>query len=147
MKNTIILISLLSITISEGCHSQKNTETQSTMKNDQKYSIEKIELTEQTRGTDRKTTFTSDSIINFLNGDSKTSKSNDTQWKNIIKQASVIDLDKLSSYQAPTSGRFSDSALSSSIIITYKGKVYQSSGFDAGAPPKELEALYLLLKK
>ncbi|WP_172280738.1 hypothetical protein [Chryseobacterium sp. LAM-KRS1] len=147
MKNIIILLLSITTTIIGSCHSQKSTENKHVIKNNQKNDLEKIELTEQTRGTDRKITFTSDSIVTYLNGESKITKSNDTQWTSIVKQTSSLNLDKLPSYTAPTTGRFSDSALSSVIIVTYKGKIYQSSGFDAGAPPKELEALYLLLKK
>ena len=141
-----MLIFIFSVTFNVSCNSQKSTENKSVVLN-QKNAIEKIELTEQTRGTNKTTTFTPTSIIVLLNGNSKTSDLSDNRWKDIIKQATIIDLDKLPSYQSTTTGRFSDKALSSTIIITYKGKTFQSSGFDAGIPPKELEALYQLLKK
>lgn len=146
MKNISMLIFIFSVTFNVSCNSQKSTENKSVVLN-QKNAIEKIELTEQTRGTNKTTTFTPTSIIVLLNGNSKTSDLSDNRWKDIIKQATIIDLDKLPSYQSTTTGRFSDKALSSTIIITYKGKTFQSSGFDAGIPPKELEALYQLLKK
>lgn len=146
MKNISMLIFIFSVTFNVSCNSQKSTENKSVVLN-QKNAIEKIELTEQTRGTNKTTTFTPTSIIVLLNGNSKTSDLSDSRWKDIIKQATIIDLDKLPSYQSTTTGRFSDKALSSTIIITYKGKTFQSSGFDAGIPPKELEALYQLLKK
>jgi hypothetical protein len=149
MKNTITAIIIFSIAITGSCSSQKNKENDQnkSVTANQSYDIEKIELTEQTRGTDRKITFIPKSITVLLNGNSKVSDLSDSNWKSIAKEASLIDLNKLASYQSSTTGRFSDRALSSTITITYKGKTFRSSGFDAGIPPKELEALYQLLKK
>ncbi|MBT2620711.1 hypothetical protein [Chryseobacterium sp. ISL-6] len=149
MKNIIASTIIFSIAFTGSCNSQKNTENNQNKSviTDQKYDIEKIELTEQTRGTNKKTTFTPTAITTLLNETSKVSDLSANNWKSIVKEASLIDLNKISSYPSPTTGRFSDRALSSTIIITHKGKTFQSSEFDAGTPPKELEALYQLLKK
>jgi hypothetical protein len=80
------------------------------------------------------------------NGQETKEKLLPAEWEKIIKVATLIDLSKISSFQAPTTGRFSDKALASTIIITSNGKTYESGSFDAGIPPKELEELYLLLK-
>lgn len=104
--------------------------------------IEKIEVTEQTRGTNRLITFTPNSKITSVNGNVTTSILQAASWENIVKHAEIIDLSKISSFQSPTQGRFGDRALSSSILITVDGKVYESSSFDVGNPPKELENLY-----
>ncbi|MBB6369113.1 hypothetical protein [Chryseobacterium shigense] len=107
-----------------------------------KSKIEKIEVTEQTRGTNRLITFTPDSKITSVNGNVTTSILSAVNWENIVKNAEAIDLSKIASFQSPTEGRFGDRALYSSILITKGGKVYESSNFDAGNPPKELENLY-----
>ena len=111
-----------------------------------KQKISRIELKEQTRGTNRSITFDAGSIITSLNENISKSEISSSEWENIVKQASLIDLSKIASYESPTTGRFSDRALASTIIITSNGKTYQSASFDAGIPPKELEGLYRLLK-
>lgn len=149
IKSTTLTIITLSIMITGSCDSQKNMQNdqnKSVIK-DQNYKIEKIELTEQTRGTNRKVTFTPTSVITSLNGEVTTAKLAVSDWNNLSKQASLIDLEKISSYTSPTTDRFSDKALSSTIVIISNGNTYQSSEFDSGTPPKELQALYKLLKK
>jgi len=108
--------------------------------------IEKIEIAEQTRGINRTIVYTSTSKTISNNGEQTSEKLPSAEWEKIVKQASIIDLSKISSFEAPTTGRFSDKALASTIIITSDGKTYESGSFDAGIPPKELEELYLLLK-
>lgn len=111
-----------------------------------KQKISRIELKEQTRGTNRSITFDAGSIITSLNENISKSEISSSEWEDIVKQASLIDLSKIASHESPTTGRFSDRALASTIIITSNGKNYQSASFDAGIPPKELEGLYRLLK-
>ncbi|RTZ46319.1 hypothetical protein EJ377_18340 [Chryseobacterium arthrosphaerae] len=41
-----------------------------------------------------------------------------SEWNNIARQAEALDLSKISDLQSPTTGRFSDQALSSTFIIT-----------------------------
>lgn len=144
--NTLLLISLNLVNIT--CISQQKTEkSENNSSTYQKTNeIDKIELKEQTRGTNRSITFDTGSIITSLNENISKSEISSSEWENIVKQASLIDLSKIASYESPTTGRFSDSALASTIIITSNGKNYQSASFDAGIPPKELEGLYRLLK-
>lgn len=144
--NTLLLISLSLVNIT--CISQQKTEKiENNSSTYQKTTeIDKIELKEQTRGTNRSITFDAGSIITSLNENISKSEISSSEWENIVKQASLIDLSKIASYESPTTGRFSDSALASTIIITSNGKNYQSASFDAGIPPKELEGLYRLLK-
>ncbi|PTT68064.1 hypothetical protein, partial [Chryseobacterium sp. HMWF001] len=108
--------------------------------------IEKIELREQTRGTNRLITFTKDAVTTYLNGNTSTSQITAADWENISKQVNLLDLPKISTYESSTTRRFSDGALASSITVTANGNTYNSAGFDAGIPPKELEGLYILLK-
>jgi hypothetical protein len=141
----IMLIPVLLCNIN--CTSQqKNTSDQATQDSLQKKSkIEKIEVTEQTRGTNRIMTFIPGSKTISVNGNVSTSVLSTEDWANIIKQTELIDLGKIASLKSPSEGRFTDRALSSAISITVDGKVYQSSTFDSGIPPKELENLYQLL--
>jgi len=143
----IMLIPLLLCNIN--CTSQqKNIPDQSIQDSLQKKNkIEKIEVTEQTRGTNRIMTFTPGSKSISVNGNVSNSKLSDEDWESIINQVQFIDLDKIASLKAPSEGRFTDRALSSAVSITVNGKVYESSTFDSGVPPKELENLYQLLVK
>lgn len=141
LTTVLIILSLIN------CTSQKKLEYKNndlTLK--QTKTIEKIELREQTRGTNRIFTFEPLSSSISLNGNVNKTELSPAAWKSIADQASLIDLSKISMFEAPTTGRYSDSALSSTIIITSAGKTYESSSFDAGIPPKELEGLYQLLK-
>jgi hypothetical protein len=108
--------------------------------------VDKVELKEQTRGSNRIIVFEPTFFNTSLNGNTTKTEISTADWENIVKQANLIDLSKISTYESPTTGRFSDRALSSTIIITSGGKTYESSTFDAGIPPKELEGLYQLLQ-
>lgn len=145
MKLQIILLVLFSL-INCKCISQKkeNKENRVTSKNVTQ--IEKIELREQTRGTNRLITFTKDAVTTYLNGNPSTSQISAADWESISKQAALLDLSKISTYESSTTKRFSDGALASSITVTANGKTFSSTGFDAGIPPKELEGLYNVLK-
>ncbi len=140
----LILFSLIII----NCNSQQKTNINKNIPiiSQKKQEIEKIELKEQTRGTNRIITFEPTFFNTFLNGNTTKTELSTVDWENIVKEASLIDLSKISTYKSPTTKRFSDGALSSTIVITLAGKTYESSTFDAGIPPKELEGLYLLLR-
>ncbi|PKF74658.1 hypothetical protein [Chryseobacterium sp. PMSZPI] len=143
-KVAIPLITILINIIYLNCTSQKkNNEIKNKpLINLQQSKIEKIELTEQTRGTNRVIIYTPTSKVSSLNGNSVTSPISVEEWKKITAQVNLIDLSKISTLQSPTTGRFSDRALAATISITYENNVFTSSSFDAGIPPKELENLY-----
>jgi hypothetical protein len=130
------------------CNSQLKSNHDNKISNiTKKYNkIDAIKLTAQTRGTNKNITFTQNSIVSSVNGTEIKSEITLNEWKNISDQANLIDLSKMSTYKSLTTERFSDRALASKIIITSQGKTYESSSFDEGIPPKELEGLYLLLK-
>lgn len=107
--------------------------------------VKKIEVTEQTRGTNRIITFIQGSKITSVNGSESVVTLSSADWNNIIKQIGLIDLTKISTLQSPTEGRATDRALASAIIITTGKETFTSSSFDAGIPPKELEGLYRIL--
>lgn len=108
--------------------------------------IEKFEITERTRGTNRIITFTPDSKIISTNGNITTTPLSSDEWKNITESAHSIELSKIASFSSPTTDRYSDKALASTMTIFTNGKEYTSSVFDAGKPPKELETLYKKLQ-
>ncbi|NML72427.1 hypothetical protein HHL23_21965 [Chryseobacterium sp. RP-3-3] len=137
------------IAFNTNCTSRQKVDTAVVTSNDvQKRSkIKKVEITEQTRGTNRLITFTPGSVTTTENGNVSVDVLSAVAWGNIIKQAELIDLDKIALWQSPSEGRFGDRALASTVSITVDGKAYQSSSFDSGRPPKELENLYRELFK
>lgn len=149
MKLKITFIAFILLLISLSCMQKKqiaNSENVSAQKNDQ-IGIEKIELSEQTRGTRRLISINHEALSVDLNGNKSTSKITNNDWLQIVEKVKQIDLEKLSTYPSLTTGRFSDAALASGISITAKGKIYRSVEFDSDQPPVELKSLYELIKK
>ncbi len=144
MKTIILLFLIISTT---ACTMQNNAQINNIGENKSTVKLEKIELKEQTRGTNRIITFNSKTLMTSLNGNLTQSKIALPEWENVEKQINLVDLSKISSFAAPSTGHYSDQALASTIIITSNGNTYQSSSFDFGNPPKELESLYKALRQ
>lgn len=143
MKQYALLLLSFFIFLNTSCISQHKNDNKNNLKNNS--SLLKIELKEQTRGTNRLITFTPNSKITSLNGDTTTSSLSTDEWRKITEQVSLIELSKVDTFSSPTTDRYSDKALASTITFFVKEKEYVSSSFDAGAPPKELKSLYDLL--
>ncbi|WP_347216302.1 hypothetical protein [Chryseobacterium sp.] len=144
MKALITSLNIILVLSSIHCqHQSKNgsIEKNSTV-NAQRTKIEKIELTERTRGFHTIITLTPQSKITSFNGEENKYPLSSSEWESISQQAAAIDLSKISTLQAPTTGRHSDQAMIANLMITSNGTTYTSSDFDSGNPPKELEALY-----
>lgn len=147
MKTHSLIITFF-ILLNMGCNSQKfpDKDENITAVQQKKHDIDKIELREQSRGISRSFTFSPYALSAVVNGETIQSEIPAEDWKNIAEQAKRISLSEISSYNSSTTGRFSDRALSSTIIITSGKQVFESSSFDEKIPPKELEGLYQLLK-
>lgn len=104
--------------------------------------IEKISLSEQTRGTNRVFTLSNGKLESSLNGNSNIKELSPSDWSKIIEHAGKIKLEEISKLEAPTTKRYSDAALASVITITENKADYKSSDFDSGNPPLELKNLY-----
>jgi len=63
------------------------------------------------------------------------------KWNKLILLTDNIDLDSISTLKSPTEARFYDGASIATLKIRSKNKVFESSSFDHGNPPKEIEAL------
>ncbi|WP_131401749.1 hypothetical protein [Chryseobacterium sp. JM1] len=143
--NYKLLIALIPLVLSNmNCTSQQKGSSDTITSNgvQKKSRIQKIEITEQTRGTNRIITFTPGSRSTSVNGNVSADVLSASAWESIVKQAELIDLDKIASLKSPSEGRFGDRAFASTLLITADDKIYESSTFDSGAPPKELESLY-----
>jgi len=144
MNIQLILFTVILGTSATSCihknNSENNTKNITTTVQQQK--IEKIQLVERTRGFSRSIIVTPSSKESNINEEITNTKIAPAEWKTISQLAGTIDLPKIAELKSPTTGRHSDQAMMTSIIITSEGKEYTSSDFDSGHPPKELEALY-----
>lgn len=142
------LIIAISILLNMSCHSQKLSDRDENLSavQQKKYNIDKIELRERSRGISRSFVFSPYDLSAVVNGETIQSEISVEDWKNIAEQVKRINLSQISSYSSSTTGRFSDRALSSTIVITMGKQVFESLSFDEKIPPKELEGLYKLLK-
>jgi len=140
MKYITIFLLIISITLLNCKSKNISTDKSSTV-------IEKISLTEQTRGTNRIFTLTNGKLETSLNENSKTEEITQDNWAKISETAEKMNLEGISKLESPSTKRYSDAAFASSITITKNGTDYQSSEFDAGNPPVELKNLYDEIKK
>lgn len=109
--------------------------------------IEKISLSERTRGTNRVFIFTNGKLETSLNGSSTIKEITQEDWLKISESIEKINLEEISKLESPSTKRYSDAAFASSIGITKNGTEYKSSEFDAGNPPTELKNLYNEIRK
>ena len=123
---------LLTIFMAKGCSEASKKDLKNTT----------IQYVANTRGSFQKITIQNQEISFSKNrndqGNGATTKISDADWKQLVVLFSKIDLDKLSSYEAPTQKRFHDGAAMANLTVTYKEVEYQSATFDHGAPPVEI---------
>jgi hypothetical protein len=65
----------------------------------------------------------------------------DADWKELVTAFQTIELDNLATLKAPSKKRFHDGAAIADLKIVHQEKTYQSTSFDHGTPPKEIEKL------
>lgn len=73
--------------------------------------------------------------------DAQSEKISDADWKSLIAAFQEINLEDLQNLKAPTEKRFYDGAAIGNLKVIYKDKTYETSGFDHGVPPVEIEHL------
>ena len=62
-------------------------------------------------------------------------------WNKLMSLLNEIDLKNISELKAPTQARFYDGAATAQLIIIQENVTFESSSFDHGTPPKEIETL------
>jgi hypothetical protein len=131
------LLSLVFLTIflGKGCDAEQKQDIESAI----------IEYTATTRGfyqqivvQNQKFTVTKD-----RNGNEKLIQQaiSKADWKDIIEAFQDVDLEGFKDLNGPTEKRFYDGAAIGNIKVIYKGKTYETNGFDHGNPPLEIEKL------
>lgn len=123
------------------CKTNKQFASKSTL------NVEKISLSERTRGTNRSFTFSDKKLETSINGNITVNELSSLDWTKINSFTEKINLEEISKLEAPSTKRYSDAALASEIAIFKDGKEYNSSAFDSGNPPLELKNLYEELQR
>ncbi len=102
-----------------------------------------FEYTASTRGFFQKTTIQNKKAIisTDRNGEKNPEELliSDSDWNEIISYFKNLNLEKLPTLKDPTQKRFYDGAAIANLKIRYKNKDYQTSDFDHGYPPIEIE--------
>ena len=66
-------------------------------------------------------------------------KISDADWNALISEFNKVDLEGLPNLKAPTEKRFYDGAAIAGLKITFKGKTFETTNFDHGFPPMEIQ--------
>lgn len=131
------ILSLLFVTLflGKGCDSEKKQDIATAV----------IEYTANTRGFYQKITIQNQTVSISKDRDGKDmpvqEKISDKDWNELVAEFQNVDLDGLPNLKAPTEKRFYDGAAIAELKISYKDKTYETTGFDHGFPPAEIEKL------
>ena len=129
----ILSLLFLTIFLGKGCEAQN--------KQDIKTAV--IEYVANTRGFYQKITVKNQMVIisKDRSGNDKPvpTKIYDADWKELVGYFQTVKLDSLAKLKAPTEKRFYDGAAIAHLKITYKDKIYETTSFDHGFPPKEIK--------
>lgn len=151
MKKTALL--LVSIFALVGCNCQKKTieESKETVSNPsvKQYNLPRIEYVANTRGFYEKIVIENKMVWLSKDRDAKKmgepNAISDDVNKELASYLKTINLDQLSTYKDPTQKRFYDGAAIAELKITVDGKEYQTTNFDHGYPPIEIEKFVNLI--
>ena len=131
----LISILLMTFFLGKGCEAQQ--------KQDLKTAI--VEYTANTRGFYQKIIVQnkSVSVSKDRNGNDKPQPIaiSKADWKALIVDFQKINLEGIPNLKSPTQKRFYDGAAIANLKITFKGKIYETNGFDHGHPPAEIAKL------
>lgn len=131
------LLSLLFLTLflGKGCDSNKQQDMKTAV----------IEYVANTRGFYRKITIQNQMVTVSKdrrgNDNAIAEKISDADWNVLVTAFQELDLDGIPNLKAPTEKRFYDGAAIANFKIIYKEKAYESTSFDHGFPPVEIEKL------
>ncbi len=128
----ILTLFFLIIFLGNGCDSAKAQDIETAV----------IEYTANTRGFYQKITVKNQmvTVSKDRDGNDKSvlTKISNADWKELVESFKTIELDSLSKLKAPTEKRFYDGAAIANLKITYKDKIYETTSFDHGFPPKKI---------
>lgn len=131
----ILTAILLTIFLGKGCGQADKNDLQNTI----------IEYTANTRGYYYKITIQDQmvTVSKDRKGDEvpDTTKLSDKDWTELTTDFKAVNLEEISTLEAPTQLRFHDGAAMANLKITYQDKIYESKTFDNGHPPEQIAKL------
>ena len=104
----------------------------------QQETIQSVELSYQTRGTQKFLHITSESIEVRINGKITHYETTENQWQKILKTFQKVKLSEVAKLKRPSKKSFYDGALISQVKVVTNLKEYESANFDHDAPPTAL---------
>lgn len=104
----------------------------------QQETIQSVELSYQTRGTQKFLHITSESIEVRINGKITHYETTENQWQKILKTFEKVKLSEVAKLKRPSKKSFYDGALISQVKVVTNLKEYESANFDHDAPPTAL---------
>ena len=130
-----ITMILLTVFLTKGCSNQAQNDIANAT----------LQYTATTRGFFQKIVIINQkaTISRDRNGEKSPEEINisDNDWKEIIGYFEKIDLEKVPTLKDPTQKRFYDGAAIANLKIRYQDKNYETTDFDNGFPPAEIEKL------
>jgi hypothetical protein len=129
----IIIALFLSMVVASSCACQKNTDMNTAV----------IEYDAQSRGVYQKILVENKMVFVSKTRDEKpvAIQLSDDDWKSLTIAFEQLNLEAIPTLKAPTEKRFYDGAAIANLKITYKGKIYQTKGFDHGFPPAAIKKI------
>jgi hypothetical protein len=135
----ILTFLALLLLVCSGCYSSKSTFDAEK----QNFETLVIQYEANTRGFYQKLVVQNHTIstTNDRNGKKNpiVQKISDADWNALIFEFNKVDLDGLPNLKAPTEKRFYDGAAIAGLKITFKGKTFETTNFDHGFPPMEIQ--------
>ena len=111
--------------------------------------VKSLDLSYQTRGTQKHLHIAADSILVTINGKINGYKTTSAQWKLIIKCLEKVKLSDMSKLKRPSTKSYYDGALITQLKVITDKKEYESVSFDHDVPPtvlvKTINAMKLTL--
>ena len=135
----ILTFLALLLLVCSGCYSSKST----LEPEKQNFETLVIQYEANTRGFYQKLVVQNHTIssTNDRNGKKNpiVQKISDADWNALIFELNKVDLESLPNLKAPTEKRFYDGAAIAELKITFKGKTFETTSFDHGTPPMEIQ--------
>lgn len=112
----------------------------------EKETLNSVDLSYQTRGTQKNLHITSEKIVVTINGQTSNYKITPAQWKKIVLATKKLSFKDLSTLERPSTKSYSDAAFEATLKIKTSLQEYESITFDHHSPPTELSVLIKAMK-
>lgn len=141
----ITLLATMTVTFAS-CNCQKTTVEKNNLTSEitmKQETTPVLEYETNTRGFYNKITVANQTIavIRERNGKPKETRISDTDWSELLSLYKSVNKEGLATLKAPSEKRFYDGAAIGSFRVITKDTTFESSSFDAGNPPAEIEKI------